>query len=227
MARCLELQSCAHRNTEQPDRAGSPWGEAAAWSDARPQAVQERSGSPSRASNYSVGFARGSSTSGACASKTDADPPFGMLCSHMIDTPPSELRVAPTDNLHHNRVGQRQAAFGHHLDQIAEAELEAQIPPHARDDNLRSKWRPTNSSSMVCGLPIVAPYPRPTPSIPDSAAPFAPEPIDTTDLTKQTERFRNAQPAFLPVGHCHLLDRNCSGIGEGTWPTRSTTFSNP
>lgn len=28
----------------------------------------------------------------------------------------------------------RQAAFGHHLDQVSEAEFEAQVPPHAHDD---------------------------------------------------------------------------------------------
>jgi hypothetical protein len=29
-----------------------------------------------------------------------------------------------------------QAAFGHHLHQVSEAELEAQVPPYAQDDDL-------------------------------------------------------------------------------------------
>ena len=37
---------------------------------------------------------------------------------------------------HDCRVRHRQAAFGHHLDQVSEAEFEAQVPPHARHDDL-------------------------------------------------------------------------------------------
>ena len=37
--------------------------------------------------------------------------------------------VHPT---HDRGVRNRQAALGHHLNQVSEAELEAQIPPHAR-----------------------------------------------------------------------------------------------
>jgi hypothetical protein len=33
-------------------------------------------------------------------------------------------------------VGQRDAALGHHLDQITGAELESEVPPHAQDDDL-------------------------------------------------------------------------------------------
>jgi len=36
-------------------------------------------------------------------------------------------------------VGHRQAALGHHLRQIPEAQLEAQVPPHAQDDDLAIK----------------------------------------------------------------------------------------
>jgi hypothetical protein len=36
-------------------------------------------------------------------------------------------------------VGQRQAAFSHHLDQVAQAELEAQVPSHAQNDDLAIK----------------------------------------------------------------------------------------
>src|SRR6202046_5992260 len=40
---------------------------------------------------------------------------------------------------HDGGVGHRQAALGHHLHQIPEAELEAQVPPHAQDDDLTIK----------------------------------------------------------------------------------------
>jgi hypothetical protein len=33
-------------------------------------------------------------------------------------------------------MGQRQAAFGHHLHQVSQAQLEAKIPAHAQDDDL-------------------------------------------------------------------------------------------
>jgi hypothetical protein len=34
------------------------------------------------------------------------------------------------------RVDQGDAPFGHHLDQITGTQLEAQVPPHAQDDDL-------------------------------------------------------------------------------------------
>jgi hypothetical protein len=37
---------------------------------------------------------------------------------------------------HDRRVGEGKAAFGHHLHQVTEAQLEAQIPPHTQDDDL-------------------------------------------------------------------------------------------
>jgi len=36
-------------------------------------------------------------------------------------------------------MGQRQAAFGHHLHQVSQAQLEAKIPAHAQDDDLAVK----------------------------------------------------------------------------------------
>jgi hypothetical protein len=44
--------------------------------------------------------------------------------------------VHPT---HDGSVGHRQAALSHHLHQIPKAELEAQVPPHAQDDDLTLK----------------------------------------------------------------------------------------
>ena len=40
---------------------------------------------------------------------------------------------------HDGGVGHRQAALGHHLHQIPEAQLEAQVPTHAQDDDLAIK----------------------------------------------------------------------------------------
>src|SRR5580658_1326430 len=40
---------------------------------------------------------------------------------------------------HNGRMGQRQAAFGHHLHQVSQAQLEAKIPAHAQDDDLAVK----------------------------------------------------------------------------------------
>jgi metal-dependent hydrolase (beta-lactamase superfamily II) len=40
---------------------------------------------------------------------------------------------------HDGGVSHRQAAFGHHLHQVSEAELEAQVPPHTQDNYLAIK----------------------------------------------------------------------------------------
>src|SRR5215210_2610534 len=57
-------------------------------------------------------------------------------------------------------MGQRQAPLGHHLDQIAQAELEAQVPSHAQNDDLAIKvatyeqlfhaFAPTHSHPPIC-----------------------------------------------------------------------------
>src|ERR1700733_7290274 len=50
-----------------------------------------------------------------------------------------ELRNIMMHPTHNGGVGHRQAALGHHLHQIPETELEAQVPPHAQDDDLAIK----------------------------------------------------------------------------------------
>jgi hypothetical protein len=52
---------------------------------------------------------------------------------------------------------QLESSFGHHLHQITEAELVAQIPTHAQKDHLAVKVSSTNNSSMFLSLPIVSP----------------------------------------------------------------------
>ena len=43
------------------------------------------------------------------------------------------------DPPHDGGVSDRQAAFGHHLHQVSEAELDAQVPPHTQDNYLAIK----------------------------------------------------------------------------------------
>jgi len=46
-----------------------------------------------------------------------------------------ELQGIMLHPAHDRGVSHRQATFLHHLNQVPEAELEAQIPPHAQDDD--------------------------------------------------------------------------------------------
>jgi hypothetical protein len=46
-----------------------------------------------------------------------------------------ELGSIPLYPSQNRRVGQRQAPLGHHLDQVAQAELEAQVPSHPHNDD--------------------------------------------------------------------------------------------
>src|SRR5580700_3280189 len=50
-----------------------------------------------------------------------------------------ELRSIMVHPAHDGGVCHRQAAFRHHLHQVPEAELEAQVPPHAQDNDLTIK----------------------------------------------------------------------------------------
>ena len=59
---------------------------------------------------------------------------------------------------HDCRVRHQQAAFGHHLDQVSEAEFEAQLYHLTHKTMIsRSKWRPSNSSSKPGNLAITPP----------------------------------------------------------------------
>jgi hypothetical protein len=61
---------------------------------------------------------------------------------------------------HDGGVGDRQIALGDHLHQVPEAELEAQVPPHAQPMISPSKWRPSNSSSKLSNPAISPPSTR-------------------------------------------------------------------
>lgn len=71
--------------------------------------------------------------------------------------PLDELRRIPSNPAQNRRMGKLESSFGHHLHQITEAELVAQIPTHAQKETTRSKCRPANNSSMFLSLPIVSP----------------------------------------------------------------------
>src|ERR1700758_5157557 len=79
-----------------------------------------------------------------------------------------KFRDIPLHPPQNGRMGQGDAALGHHLDEIAGAELKRQIPPHAQDDDFLvkvppfeeilcrgrfrhpSRYRKTPSVSRVC-----------------------------------------------------------------------------
>src|ERR1700744_6193414 len=62
---------------------------------------------------------------------------------------------------HNGGVGHRQAALGHHLHQIPEAQLEAQVPPHAQDDDLAIKVPPVKHPFTSGSLAIASPSTHP------------------------------------------------------------------
>jgi hypothetical protein len=61
-------------------------------------------------------------------------------------------------------MGQRQAAFGHHLHQVSQAQLEAKIPAHAQDDDLAVEV----ATLEQCSTPISLPMPTPPAARPTS-----------------------------------------------------------
>src|SRR5580692_2730702 len=74
-------------------------------------------------------------------------------------------------------MGQRQAAFGHHLHQVSQAQLEAKIPAHAQDDDLAVEVA-TLEQLLDAHQPAHA-HPSGTSAdiIAGQILPFAPEPL--------------------------------------------------
>jgi hypothetical protein len=59
------------------------------------------------------------------------------------------------------RMSQRDAALGHHLDQVARAQFKREVPPHAQDDDFAIEVSPFEEflgRGEVCHPP---PVPRP------------------------------------------------------------------
>src|SRR5580658_995298 len=83
---------------------------------------------------------------------------------------------------HNGRMGQRQAAFGHHLHQVSQAQLEAKIPAHAQDDDLAVKVAALEQSLDAHQLAHAHPSGSSADIIAGQILPFAPEPIRTPPI---------------------------------------------
>ncbi|HSZ89077.1 MAG TPA: hypothetical protein VK822_06835 [Acetobacteraceae bacterium] len=99
---------------------------------------------------------------------------------------------------HNGGVGHRQAALGHHLHQIPEAELEAQVPPHAQDDDLAIKV-PTIKQLVHARKPgHRTALNSPVGCEATTAGNLHQSPFGDQAAVKQSVRFR---ASTLPVGH--------------------------
>jgi hypothetical protein len=78
-------------------------------------------------------------------------------------------------------MGQRQAAFGHHLHQVSQAELEAKIPAHAQDDDLAVKVATLEQLFDAHQLAHAHPSGSSADIIAGQILPFAPEPFNVPD----------------------------------------------
>ena len=73
-------------------------------------------------------------------------------------------------------MGKIELPLGHHLDQISEAQLVAQVPTHAQDNHLAIKMSTSEQLFDAFRLPIVSPRSLKT-TLSDGISRFAPEPI--------------------------------------------------
>src|SRR5277367_4960934 len=85
-------------------------------------------------------------------------------------------------------MGQRQAAFGHHLHQVSQAQLEAKIPAHAQDDDLAVEVATLEQLLDAHQLAHAHPSGSSADIIAGHILPFAPEPGCERLLTKGTPR---------------------------------------
>ena len=72
---------------------------------------------------------------------------------------------------------QRQAAFGHHLHQVSQAQLEAKIPAHAQDDDLAAEVATLEQLLDAHQLAHAHPSGSSADIIAGQILPFAPEPV--------------------------------------------------
>src|SRR6202040_2275685 len=87
-----------------------------------------------------------------------------------------ELRCVSPHPTHNGRMGQRQAALGHHLHQVSQAQLEAKIPAHAQDDYLAVKVATLEQLLDAHQLAHAHPSGSSADIIAGQILPFAPEP---------------------------------------------------
>src|SRR6476660_8180564 len=87
-----------------------------------------------------------------------------------------ELRCVSPHPTHNGRMCQRQAAFGHHLHQVSQTQLEAKIPAHAQDDDLAVKVATLEQLLDAHQLALAHPSGSSADIIAGQILPFAPEP---------------------------------------------------
>src|SRR5580693_10333478 len=81
------------------------------------------------------------------------------LASGSAKTVPAldELWRKPANPAQDRRMGKIELPLGHHLDQISEAQLVAQVPTHAQDNHLAIKMSTSEQLFDAFRLPIVSP----------------------------------------------------------------------
>src|ERR1700732_2591963 len=85
---------------------------------------------------------------------------------------------------------QRQAAFGHHLHQVSQAQLEAKIPAHAHDDDLAVEVATLEQLLDAHQLAHAHPSGSSADIIAGQILPFAPEPSFSRGLFSGLSRGR-------------------------------------
>jgi hypothetical protein len=110
---------------------------------------------------------------------------------------------------------QRQAAFGYHLHQVSQAQLEAKIPAHAQDDDLAVKVATLEQLLDAHQLAHAHPSGSSADIIAGQILPFAPEPDagrTSSPLGRLTHRqtigecplFAHSRRPWAVLATCHL-----------------------
>src|SRR5216684_1677385 len=88
-----------------------------------------------------------------------------------------KLRCVAPHPAHNGRMRHRQAALGHHLHQVSQAQLESKIPAHAQDDDFAVEVATLEQLLQALQLAHCRPSVSSAASIADLIAPLAPEPF--------------------------------------------------
>src|SRR5258708_11520719 len=80
----------------------------------------------------------------------------------------------------------RQAALGHHLHQVSQAQLESKIPAHAQDDDFAVEVATLEQLLHALQLAHCRPSASSAASIADRIAPFAPEPLSLPETVSSS-----------------------------------------
>src|SRR3984957_9624607 len=120
--------------------------------------------------------------------------PPGRTASSASRTP-----VRSPHPTHNGRMGQRQAALGHHLHQVSQAQLEAKIPAHAQDDDLAVKVATLEQLLDAHQLAHAHPSGSLADIIAGQILPFAPEPYAVRLMSIGADRVRRTPLIFHPT----------------------------